>query len=569
MGYFRPDTLSFNAPSGFFDNVGKTAPVTRFNIELPREYKGSPPADASPPYTAQPVDPQILDEIKTAVMREYGGVARQCLGAFRQGGNLSGLALTGRAASLDNGVGMKYVAQFGRENVTINVSAEAVRKLLGEEASGRCMLIMYGGNKIAAVKMSDITKSSFPVAYRKTSAYNWTRSFSALDWRNGPMVGMQLRFGPKTHIASMNMKINSDGSIADMSSDTKVYYYNTEYSLLDCVTRPDIEDVFANHLYFNGDAARFFESQGNCFNISATGKIVYRDRPFPTNYLASPIIADDGSMYDMYVYNPSVGTISFGSGQGNTQAQYDAIDAVINVSYPIARVAYSSSSGPGPNDTHATIVSGNLYGTSYTYGGGGAETGRVMVYTNDGKKDIISCEPIEASYSASGFKDETTDTTYGANSNTYTISAMGLSGTVTFTQASGPRFVGPGDPAPPPEVVSTYSGLRNLYGTGIVHYGVGFNDMWVNYGTWLSNGTGTLTRYTPFGVDIDSAMEWIFSANGKHQFSTMRYAPGDVWLFKHFLNRVDITGKVTAITGELEVDAVLLDIKLSDIKKLK
>lgn len=567
MGYFRPATLSFTAPRDFFDNTGKNAPLTKITIEMPREFKDYATATGDAPYDKMPIDPQVLDEIQAAVMREYGGVARQFLGAFRQGAGLSGLAITGRTAALGEGVGMQYSQQFGREIVGIHVSAEAVRKLVGQ-ASDRCMLILYGGNKIAAVKMSDITKSSWTTTYKKTSAHNWTPSFSATSFRFGPLVGTQLRFGPKAHIAAMNIKINSDGTIADMSADPKIYYYNTEYSLLDCVTRVADEIDYSNQTYFNGDATQFFQGEGHRFTIAASGKITYSSRTYPIANFGTPVIKSDGGYYGGMDIDNGNGIIGFGGG-GLTTAQKDAIDAIVTVSPPLDRLAYSSSGGPGANSSHATVVSVNPSTPNRTWSGGGSESTGVMVYSNNGKVDKISCAIINGSYSISGYVNDDTGSIYGEQNDSSSHTAMGLSGTVTAYRPSGPKFYGPGDPAPAPTVVRTYSGLQGMYPGGIFHFTTNFDDMWLNIGYWNSDGSSYLNKHSPYGFNLSSASEWIFAANGKHQFSTIRVAPGEVWEYRHFLDRVEVSSKVDAIVGGEVIDMVLLDVKLADIKKLK
>ena len=180
MSNFPSAFLSYFAPSDFYDNRGKQAPLTRINVELPKElleYSGTPP------YNLQPIDPQIISNIQTAVLRQYGGVCRQSLSSFRQSGDLGTIDYVGRHAAIGYGVGMNYVSHLGNEVININVSPDAVRQLIGTEGD-LCMLVLYKGNNILAIRMNDVYSGSFTPTYNKAlhdSSWDSTATYTVIQ----------------------------------------------------------------------------------------------------------------------------------------------------------------------------------------------------------------------------------------------------------------------------------------------------------------------------------------------------------------------------------------------------
>jgi hypothetical protein len=231
--------LSYTAPRDFFDNVGRNAPVARISVGLPSELVDHSAVGQDPPYTLQPVDPQILTQIQSAVLRQYGGVARQYLAAFRQGRELSGLGLVNRNGSLDNGVGMRYSSQFGNEYIDIVVSPEAVRKLLGEAESDLYMLILYGTNQIAYIPMGSISSPAGKVTKKTLGQSDWSppQWFTEQYWFNDygavwQIPIFQAKLSNDWHVLTANMEISADGviSIPDVNDQTPVY--NTKDTIL-------------------------------------------------------------------------------------------------------------------------------------------------------------------------------------------------------------------------------------------------------------------------------------------------------------------------------------------------
>lgn len=425
------------------------------------------------------------------------------------------------------------------------------------------MLVMYGGNKIAAVSMSDITKSTFPVAFNKTLTSSWD------SYGDGTRT-CQFRFGPKTHILSMNLKIAPDGVISTPLNSYQAHYYNTAISLLQYATQADPE-IYTHDAFFNGTSTGFYTSLGQHYGVSETGAISFVGKQLDVAYPYPTAISETGEYYSGPTVSVGGPFIDFGGEL--TTSQSSTIWTNLNV-YPLGRVAYSYSVGPGAGDIHTTVVGAPL-DPPYSWSGGGTEICPRMIYGNDGEVDKITLKYETATYSANGFLEPTyIGPTWGAGGSNKTISFLGRSGATTFYQPSGPAFTEdiPPLPIPRPEPVFSFSGLKDAYLTGSrFALGEGLEDMWVSFDNWNGDGSLTKEEFNPYGITGGDVVEDGFVCNGKHYLSIVRYAPGDVWEQRFFLDKVEVTNKFHNLIGgsSVYIDHIIFDVKLSDIKKLK
>jgi hypothetical protein len=197
---------------------------------MPPEYIRKKEPGATPPYSDGGIDQNVLADIRAAVMRKYGGIARQCLRSFRQDVSLGEMAFNSRMTRLGAGVGMNYVSQFGNESIHIRVSEEGVRKLIGE-SGGIYMLVLYGNNKIACIEMDKITEPQ--VAFSRT--LNGSSFGSPLYWKtySGPVYYQVAQVKPVSTVHAVSTQLNfSSSGVAPATRGSQQFVYNVATSLL-------------------------------------------------------------------------------------------------------------------------------------------------------------------------------------------------------------------------------------------------------------------------------------------------------------------------------------------------
>jgi hypothetical protein len=608
MAYFKPATLSFTAPRDFFDNVGKTAPVVRFNIELPREYADRSSATGDPSYNAEPVDPAIFAQIQTAVLRQYGGVARQCLGAFRQGVGLSDLAITGRMASLDNGVGMKYVAQFGRESVAINVSADAARKLLGSEG-GLCMLVLYGDNQLAYVSMKELD-SGFPNVGKWTYETRPASFWGEPDWwgTTGDFTDLgfmfnviQMKFDTRFHVVFSNAKI-IDGVI---NSNTQEYVenfnvrfgvYNAKNTIHDYVS-PTLAAFDYSYLCIvgvNGSGTNVYDSLGNAYSIDSDGKIsITYDRTADDKvggFRYPTFVSSTGDRTGGYaLYNGNNPSAEVGAYPYFTKAQKDIYDSISPDPAPEEfiflndfnwAVLESATCGPGSavnveyNYPDVESVTDPAFGTVYQWclypSASKTVSLKYPMYSSNGTVDIINSVNIDSTIAVSQSVGVDSFGYPSTISTTTTVSVPFYNFSHTKTVSGAWSWPGPN--------CTILSSDASLF-PGYNNKSWGYLDF-INYDDDAERISKVTTPYTGVQTNNDNwgIVELWHCSNGKHCLQSFFIRPTSVLdesggtggTRSAWLNGQDVTTALGAIGGGINnIRAVFFDIKLDDIKKLK
>ena len=594
MGYFKPATLSFTAPRDFFDNVGKNAPVTNIHIELPREYLdyNSVPAGQTAPYTPQPVDPAILAEIQTAVMRQYGGVARQCLGAFRQGGSLSGLALVNRTASLDQGVGMRYSAQFGREMIGIHVSAEAARKLLGTTESTGYMLVLYGDKQLAYAPMSSLN-IGFPTGGNWTHQTKTESYWGEPDWWGstgdytdiGFMFNVvQMKFDTEFHAVFTNAKIvsgvlDSNAQAYAVDYSVKLFVGNSKRSIHEWVSPalPMYDYSWLAAPAINGSGKKIYDSLGNVYSVNGAGIISLdydRTADDKLSFRMPTYVSPTGERYGGQIRFGSNPDISGGQDPWFTAGQQVAYGAISNPLPVSGSITYGRAywgglnyvnDGPG-NSVSLTYVNPELqtvdFGT-YLYhwvyypSASSSVSLKYPIYSNNGVVDTVSAVDVTHSLSVAQTPTLAGDGTPTNLSTTVTLSVPFYEMTSTVNS-----------PTP-----SDYTGIY----ISVASWFPGYNGKGWGWLDEYAVSSESHSLYTPYsglqtGGDRFTVVELWHCSNGKHclqSFFTRTNSSGggsrSAWL-----NGRNVTSALGAVGGGIDnIRAVFFDIKKSDIDKLK
>lgn len=546
MSKFPAAFLPISLSTDLFDNRGLGAPVTRINVHLPAEFVGNPEPGAVPPYTLKQVDPQLLSEIQSAVVRKYGAAARQYLGAFRQGRDIAGLGVVTRMASLDLGVGVRWKSQMGSEYLDITVSPEVVRNLIGEE-SGLYMLVLYGDNQIAYVSMDDIANPAGKFEYRRLEESRWeTPEWWTILW-GFPMrlCTNQVKLSNQWNALSSNIQISSDGVISVPTLLDQTPMYNVSDTLLrSAQSTTPYSDYYgapstdlSGFLYsfppmFNGSGATVYNSRGDKFTWTEDNG-VQRESVFSDNfydgYNITYAISTDGGRYsDVAPFSdgwPVWGMLN----NAITNAQNTALQT--EVASPTRRYIYSL--GPGPSDYSIDKADGsagdkNLSGTSY-----------LQTYEKDSinkidKLNVSSCAVSFDYYDLTPFYELTMTNYWGYSAIQSTGPWTWLLGTIQFPYALG---TGPED-------------IYIFYSKDDTHY--------------------LRTPYARHDVSSTSNLfiiSWIHLSNGKHLLQGYVWDGGtELWL-----DRVAYGDTLAAAIG-CKVDdirTIFFDIKLDDIRKLK
>lgn len=543
MSKFPAAFLSYFTGNDFYDNVGRNAPATRISIELPAELVDwSSRKGDEPPYKPQPVDPSLIAEIQNAVMRKYGGKARNNINAFRQDRGFGNIGFVSRQTVLDGGVGMRWMSQFGNEYVDIRVSPEAVRKLLGEEGGDLCMLVYYRKgeiNKFAAIPMNRIDNpSQRDVVVNKKSNLEF---IYPEFWENLSCV--QMKIADDTHVVATHIGIDKNGNASvsgPLNSGTSIYYYNSLNTILGGVKGPKTPplNIFTP---INWSKKTVYDAVGNKVVFEANNKITATANASWVNANVVRAVTNNGGLYSA----PVIGVIgSWASGyfSASQASQWAAISAIPNVF-----LAYYFG-GPG----EANLNSDYKVGTVSSGSGSVSSPCYFNIYSNNGRLDSISLGSTTATANAAYDTTTAPSSSYSNSSSIFGISfeeELDPSGSYT---TSGPVAIYP------------------MHGYAL---GSSLSDHWLG---WDEAGYSTGTAQTPFGrfTNATTPFPQVFAANGKTYVCKFLYFDYAAMANKGkiYKNRVEYGSKLIKAIGadnENDVFVILLDIKLDDINKLK
>lgn len=566
---------------GLFDHTGAQPPATKITIELPPEYIEKPEPDATPPYNGFRVDAKVLADIQTAVMREYGGVARRCLNAFRQDVGLGDLAINGRRTNLGAGVGMSYTSQFGNESIRIHVSKEGVRRLLGGK-DDLYMLVLYGSNKIAYIPMADISSPNGKVKTRILDDSDWTppQWFNQMfeSWGVGQEVWrmqiFQAKLSSDWHVLSANIKISSDGVISIPEKADQTPVYNTLDTLLksaesttpysDAVTTQPSFFTFRVNMQMNGSGKTMYNDRHDKFTWDSKNGVkrtdVYTDNftklvstnggttfTYPTTSYTT-YVASDGGRYSDFTVSTLItnwwgGTTPITNPQNAIRHQSASWESPTYYTDLFIGFNAIMSFGPGNSDIiydnkPSTVESFTLTASSWL---------PKWNKTSDGLDVIsgISSTPT-VNFNAGEYGG------FGPGWN-YTLSNyFGYTDTISDYANSGWRWILPF----PPSLGQNQDELFFVYAQD----------------TYAGDGSGWLQ--TPYGKHDVADMigdfwflPWMHVSNGEHMMQGYQWNGG----IKIWLDRKDYGQALAdAIGCQLnDIRGAIFDIKLKDIKKLK
>jgi hypothetical protein len=145
------------------------------------------------------------DKLKKLLIERYRNLAQSRLWAMRRDKHLGVTDTSYRIIELAQGVTMQYANLWGMEYVTLIFSEGLVRELLVEAiGGGPCLLVLYGGNEIAAVPMIFVRSGAFNAAVYKRTLHdsNWgldAISKVAQEWLSDDLcvILSEVAFSPK------------------------------------------------------------------------------------------------------------------------------------------------------------------------------------------------------------------------------------------------------------------------------------------------------------------------------------------------------------------------------------
>ena len=526
MGRFASDYLPLDGAQ-LFDMKGQMPPACRLLLQIPPEYTESPLADWFNP-----------DELKDTLIERSRDNAQRALWTFRQGRNLGSIDIVRQSRQLDNGVFMDYRSQFGRETVVMMFSESLVREVF-EETAGTCMLVYYGKDganyKIAAIPMSKIdnpTSGDVIVNRPSTLTLNNPADFELLSC-------VQMKIAEDTHVVATHVGIDKSGvaSVTGMPT-SPLNYYNSKNTILGSTVATGIGNSF---IQLNWSGKTVYDNNGSKVEFGPNNKITFSDNaPWINNFAMA--VSETGGLYSQPNFLVIEWThVTSWSGGFLSDAQMAQWVAAAS---PSGRMIFGGYGGPGEGDFTYQYVPGSITGGS----GNVTLPAYINVYSNDGKLDKVTT--ISTPVTENGFYDPTTVPT-----STFDLGGAmwELSGRINQTDTVGPR---------------------NLTINPGYALGASLADNWVNEKPWGPPDSGT--AHTPFGVfgNSDYPTPAIWVANGKTYICKFSYYDFSVLnnVHKIYKDRKEYGSQLISAIGassEIEVLVILLDIKLSDINKLK
>lgn len=149
--------------NSFADQRGLQPPQVRIQLEVPPSGYNLDPAS-----------------IRYAATSTYQGVARQALQAFRQNVGLGVVPFSSQRRAMPDGTIIEYTAINGCEYVVIHVPASAVERLLTGEPSYPCMLVLYNGDRVAAIAMNSLDDPQLAYSARLKKS-SWSDTVKTLQ----------------------------------------------------------------------------------------------------------------------------------------------------------------------------------------------------------------------------------------------------------------------------------------------------------------------------------------------------------------------------------------------------
>lgn len=426
------------------------------------------------------------------------------------------------------------------------------------------MLVLYQNNKIAWLPMASIATPSGKVTSKTLSQSNWSpqpwKSINSITNANRVKL-CQVKISSSLHALSGNIAINADGviSVPDVSDQTPVF--NVKDTLLKSGTSStpwtDYNGNLADKEYvnpiINGSGTDLWNDRGDKFTWTQSGGITrvstgdtlvkYRFNPSGSftavfdSYVLG-VLPDGGRFSDIDVNLPYVSAFFWGNGFPITNAQFEILKTDVDA------VSFIVNYGPGESD---------------------------VTYTN-------------SSSSAESFT-----ATLDAHVQVYGKTAQGLD-SLSMGTCSTTVSYDPGKFGLVPSIADPSATLTNYFGVNDYKMNTsGYEYLILRFPPALGNSQDNIYFYaanydispsigyiqTPYGkyeytgsASLRGLEGWLHASNGKHVLQGFDLTWG---VSKMFLDGVDYGETLASAIGcsITDINAVILDVKKSDIDKLK
>jgi hypothetical protein len=590
MGWFASDYLP--PENSFFDRRGIMPPATRFFMQIPDEYTEGP--------LAQFVN---LDQLKDTLVQRFRGAAQRNLWVFRQGRELGTIDIVRQSRQIADGVFMDYRSQFGGETVMMTFAEGLVREVIESSDAATCMLVLYGGNRVAAIPMKDIADPK--VAYSTAvgadfGAPGYWKSYS------GPVFYHVTQIKVAKNISPMATELNFSGGVVNVPAVGEAQYvYNTANSLFknaaatqpingdNVVTSEQRSSDIGTITFSTGAAICYYKWDGflrdgfvpssRSFDFIAEGiyyKWVLEDAGAQLNAVLLP--NSDWFTYSAPILN------SDGSRIWNERGDEFAVSgSSISLTKPGPTLTQSTPSGPFALNWYQSVYSIDNTGKRI-----GKISGQWYPYPFD-LRDLVTHEEVTAQIvhgdgEGLSHSREIDDLTYeywtsttqmpipywkkdnGVDKYVDTETVDFFANVATDGTTIGSRSITP-DPG------YYFSGYYTFYGhpysTGAAMdktYAIEFVSFPPNAGYPFH-----ANLLTPYGVldaslGVWSFLPWMHLSNGKNTLQAFIHRTASARTRYIYLDGVDYGSKLAAALGCSidEIRACFFDIKLSEIRKL-
>ena len=489
-----------------------------------------------------------------AVIRGHEETIQQIVQAHRgYFGLSSGGGFQRKHATLP-GLSLMHDVNGGLETLHITVRPENARHgsaaaaAASPSSSPACLLVLYGGNQIAAYSTKELPE--LKLVYQKT--------LEKSSWGSKPLLTSQFKFNRGTRSTVLSPLVVKKGvvSAGEKHSLTTCDSQFPQHALTQFVVTSTPASIVPLQ---NGSLGTLYTTH----DVYAWGKGGWGKSGPGGDTTTYPVSVDKAGVY---YYVPSNDTGFVGVYPSASYGLWDAWN--VGVYWPKAPYGL-------PDSVNAELISYPLdgfYTCSAIAQGGGAsariQTGATLnvaqnlgvpVYSNDGHVDTVHVGDVSATFKL-GDPD--------ADVSTEELSCLGLNGAVMIVPASDNFATGFGNEISvswfPPSLGSTAA--KSYCATG------------------NSLKMAPVTIYTPYSQSSVSSSEapcigpWLHVSNGRHviqgyQIWSVPHGPTDPWNSAGTLSEthlycdeVDISGKLpTAIEN---VQTVLMDVPLSRIRQL-
>lgn len=566
MSKFPAQFIDMAVERDLFDHTGAQPPSVRLSVELPPEYLDKPETGATPPYSDDRVDKQVLADIQTSVMREYGGAARRLLNAFRQDVGLGDLSVNGRRAMLGEGVGMSYVSQFGNESIRIHVSQQGVRYLLSEQ--NILMLVLYGDNKIAYVPMSSIASPAGKVS-KKTLAQSswvtppwWDAGASAAAAGSFYIVAAQLKFSTEIHAVEAAFSVSSGGVVSIPANETQFYVFNSKQTLLSNAASSIVNEPYPKAQYpypvINRNGNYIYNERGDKFLISgasisrvADGSVYIDSFNRTFGFRNVMAVTQNGERHTgALVWATAIGT-SDGiiDGEPVSLSQDTAYHNFLTSISPTPNLFFINF---GPNPATIDTVSGDSGGSISTYN---------QIYSKSNKFDVltITSGTANATFEFFGVGPFPTNRRMSGSLFGYNFNSVIDTDTIVSQREGIYRHGFP---------YALEASYGKMYVSKFINddvsapfFSTQFFTPYGDFGPYVSDDT-------PYAPDM---FGWLHIANGTNVLQAFVINDGNACTKRMYLNNIDYGSTLASAIGCSldDIRLILFDIKKADIDKLK